>query len=117
MYTLGGLMVALPTTTCGPTLMEDYAESLADGEVSRGKLYKAGAGGYTRKLVPDILAAFSSTCWASRRLRGAGQLRAKGGEVLEDTAMDLETNATMVAQPAQRTPAQRQWPSRRRSRS
>ena len=37
--------------------MEDSPESLAEDEVCRGQLYKAGRNGYTRKSF-DILASF-----------------------------------------------------------
>jgi hypothetical protein len=38
-------------------LLEDSPESLAEHEVCRGRLYKAGESGYTRKSF-DILASF-----------------------------------------------------------
>jgi hypothetical protein len=90
MYTLGGLMVSSDDDMRPYALMEDHAESLADGEVSRGKLYKARAGGYTRKSF-DILSAFLDVLG---KPVGQAPDNYERGEVLEDTSMDLETNAT-----------------------
>src|SRR5579863_2867592 len=56
MYTLGGLMISSDDDMRPFALMEDSPESLAVDEVCRGKLLKAGRGGYTRKSF-DILAA------------------------------------------------------------
>ena len=71
-------------------LIEDSPESLADDEVCRGKLVKAGQNGYTRKSF-DILASFLDVLG-----KPAGQVpdNYERGELLVDTAMDLETNAT-----------------------
>jgi hypothetical protein len=90
MYTLGGLVVSSDDDMRPYTLMEDSPESLAADEVSRGKLVKAGRNGYTRKSF-DILAAFLDVLG-----KPAGQVpdNYERGEVLVDTAMDLETNAT-----------------------
>ena len=57
MYTLGGLMVSADDDMRPYTLIEDSPESLADDEVCRGKLVKAGQNGYTRKSF-DILTSF-----------------------------------------------------------
>jgi hypothetical protein len=90
MYTLGGLLVSSDDDMRPYTLMETSPESLADDEVSRGKLVKAGRNGYTRKSF-DILAAFLDVLG-----KPAGQApdNYARGELLIDTAMDLETNAT-----------------------
>jgi hypothetical protein len=90
MYTLGGLLVSADDDMRPYTLMEDSPESLAADEVSRGKLVKAGRNGYTRKSF-DILTAFLDVLG-----KPAGQApdNYERGEVLVDTAMDLETNAT-----------------------
>jgi hypothetical protein len=90
MYTLGGLMVSSDDDMRPYTLMEDSPESLAADEVCRGKLLKAGRGGYGRKSF-DIMAAFRDVLG-----KPAGQVpeNYERGEVLIDTAMDLETNAT-----------------------
>jgi len=90
MYTLGGLLVSADDDMRPYTLMEDSPESLAEDEVSRGRLLKAGENGYTRKSF-DILSAFLDVLG-----KPAGQVpdNYERGELLVDTAMDLETNAT-----------------------
>jgi hypothetical protein len=90
MYTLGGLMVSADDDMRPYTLMEDSPETLAADEVCRGKLVRAGCNGFTRKSF-DILSAFLDVLGKT-----AGQVPANydRGEVLVDTAMDLETNAT-----------------------
>src|SRR5262249_44060675 len=90
MYTLGGLLGSSDDDMRPFCLMEDSPESLAAEEVSRGRLCKAGTNGYTRKSY-DILSAFLDVLG-----KPAGQLpdNYERGEVLVDTAMDLETNAT-----------------------
>jgi hypothetical protein len=90
MYTLGGLMVSSDDDMRPYTLMEDSPESLAEDEVSRGRLYKVGRNGYVRKSF-DVLASFLDVLG-----KPAGQLpdNYERGEVLVDSAMDLETNAT-----------------------
>src|SRR5208282_2541555 len=64
--------------------------TLANDEVCRGKLVKAGQNGYTRKSF-DIVAAFLDVLG-----KPAGQVpdNYERGELLLDTSMDLETNAT-----------------------
>ena len=71
-------------------LMEDSPESLADHEVCRGKLYKSQENGYTRKSF-DILSAFLDVLG-----KPASEVPGnyEQGEMLVDTAMDLETNST-----------------------
>jgi len=90
MYTLGGLLVSSDDDMRPYTLMEHSPESLADNEVSRGRLYKVGRNGYTRKSF-DILTSFLDVLG-----KPAGQVpdNYERGEVLVDSAMDLETNAT-----------------------
>jgi hypothetical protein len=90
MYTLGGLLVSADDDMRPYSLMENSPESLADDEVSRGKLVKAGRNGYTRKSF-DILSAFQDVLG-----KPAAQVpdNYERGELLVDTAMDLETNAT-----------------------
>jgi hypothetical protein len=90
MYTLGGLMVSSDDDMRPYTLMETSPESLAADEVCHGKLLKAGVNGYTRKSF-DILASFLDVLG-----KRAGQVpdNYERGELLIDTAMDLETNAT-----------------------
>ena len=90
MYTLGGLVVSSDDDMQPYCLIEDSPESLADDEVCRGKLIKVGQNGYTRKSF-DILASFRDVLG-----KPAGQVpdNYERGELLVDTAMDLETNAT-----------------------
>jgi hypothetical protein len=90
MYTLGGLMVSSDDDMRPFTLMEYHPESLAADEVSRGRLHKAGQNGYTRKSF-DVLAAFLDVLG-----KPAGQVpdNYERGELLVDSAMDLETNAS-----------------------
>src|SRR6267378_3685295 len=90
MYTLGGLMVSADDDMRPYTLMENSPESLSDDEVSRGRLYKTGRNGYVRKSF-DILASFLDVLG-----KPAGEVpdNYERGELLVDTAMDLETNAT-----------------------
>jgi hypothetical protein len=90
MYTLGGLLVSSDDDMRPYALMEHSPESLADAEVCRGRLHKAGHNGYTRKSF-DILTSFLDVLG-----KPAGQApdNYERGELLVDTAMDLETNAT-----------------------
>jgi len=90
MYTLGGRMISADDDMRPYTLMEHSPESLAPAEVCRGRLIKSGQNGYGRKSF-DILAAFSDVLG-----KPAGQVpdNYERGELLVDTAMDLETNAT-----------------------
>jgi hypothetical protein len=90
MYTLGGLVVSADDDMRPYCLMEDSPESLADDEVCRGKLVRAGRNGYTRKSF-DILTSFLDVLG-----KPAGQVpdNYERGDVLVDTAMDLETNAS-----------------------
>jgi hypothetical protein len=90
MYTLGGRMISADDDMRPYTLMEHSPESLAPAEVCRGKLLKSGQNGYGRKSF-DILAAFNDVLG-----KPAGQVpdNYERGELLIDTAMDLETNAT-----------------------
>ncbi len=89
-YTLGGLVVSSDDDMRPYALMEHGPESLADAEVCRGRLHKAGQNGYTRKSF-DILTSFLDVLG-----KPAGQApdNYERGELLVDTAMDLETNAT-----------------------
>ena len=90
MYTLGGLMVSSDDDMRPYVLMEDSPESLAADEVSRGRLHRTGQNGYTRKSF-DILSSFLDVLG-----RRADDVPAnyERGELLVDTAMDLETNTT-----------------------
>jgi hypothetical protein len=90
MYSLGGLLVSADDDMRPYTLMEHSPESLAADEVCRGRLHKASQNGYTRKSF-DILTSFLDVLG-----KPAGQVpdNYERGELLVDTAMDLETNAT-----------------------
>ena len=90
MYTLGGLMVSADDDMRPYTLMEHSPESLDPDEVCRGRLHKVGQNGYSRKSF-DILTSFLDVLG-----KPAGQVpdNYERGELLVDTAMDLETNAT-----------------------
>src|SRR5262245_13766573 len=90
MYTLGGLMISSDDDMRPYALMADQPESLADDEISRGRLQKIGENGSTRKSF-DMIAAFLDVLG-----RPAGQAPDiyERGELLVDSAMDLETNAT-----------------------
>jgi hypothetical protein len=90
MYTLGGLMVSADDDMRPYTLMEHSPESLIADEVCRGRLHKVGQNGYGRKSF-DIIASFLDVLG-----KPAGQVpdNYERGELLVDSAMDLETNAT-----------------------
>ena len=90
MYTLGELMVSSDDDMRPFTLMQDKSESLGPDEVCRGRLFKAGETGYTRKSF-DLIAAFRDVLGKTAAEVPDNYDR---GELLIDTAMDLETNAT-----------------------
>jgi hypothetical protein len=88
MYTLGALMVSSDDDMRPYTLMEDSPESLGDGEVCRGKLFKLNQKGYSKKSF-DIMTAFMEVL--GKPVSQAPSNYEKG-ELLVDTAMELETN-------------------------
>jgi hypothetical protein len=90
MYTLGGLMVSADDDMRPYTLMEHSPESLNADEICRGRLHKVGQNGYSRKSF-DILTSFLDVLG-----KPAGQVpdNYERGELLVDTAMELETNAS-----------------------
>lgn len=90
MYTLGGLMVSADDDMRPYALMEDSPESLQNDEVSRGRLHKAGAGHSVHKSY-DILAAFKDVLGKTVAETPENYER---GDLLIDSAMELETNAT-----------------------
>ncbi|MCC7423626.1 MAG: hypothetical protein IT428_25445 [Planctomycetaceae bacterium] len=90
MYTLGSLMISADDDMRPWTLMEYTRESLNEDEVCRGRLHKAGQNGYCRKSF-DIIAAFLDVLGKPVREIPEHYVR---GELLVDTAMELETNAT-----------------------
>jgi hypothetical protein len=90
MYTLGGLMISSDDDMRPFALLENSPESLGPDEVSRGRLHKNGVNGYSRKSF-DIVSAFLDVLGKHAAEVPENYER---GELLVDTAMDLETNAT-----------------------
>lgn len=90
MYTLGGRVISADDDMRPYALMENSIETLADDEVCRGKLLRAGEQGYAPKSF-DIVSAFLDVL--GKRVAEVPQNYARGA-LLVDTAMDLETNAT-----------------------
>ncbi len=90
MYSLGGLMVSSDDDMRPYSLMEASPESLEDDEISRGRLHRVGQNGYTRKSF-DIMSAFLDVLG-----KPASEVpeNYEKGNLLVDTAMDLETNAS-----------------------
>jgi hypothetical protein len=90
-YTLGSLMVSADDDMRPFALMEHSPESLETEEICRGRLHRAGENGYGRKSF-DIITSFRDVLG-----KPADQVpdNYERGELLVDTAMDLETNATM----------------------
>lgn len=91
MFTLGDFMISSDDDMRPLALMEDSPESLGAGEVCRGKLMRAGTPGYTAKSF-DILSAFLDVLGKPVRDVPTNYER---GEMLVDTAMHLETNASL----------------------
>jgi hypothetical protein len=91
MYTLGDLMVSADDDMRPYALIEDSPESLGENEICRGKLLPAGANGHTRKSF-DILQSFLDVLGKTTAEAPANYER---GEVLVDTAMDLESNTSL----------------------
>lgn len=90
MYTLGSVFVSVDDDMRPHTLMEESPESLEEGEVCRGRLHKLGRNGYVRKSF-DTLASFRDVL--GKRVSEVPE-NFERGELLVDTSMDLETNAT-----------------------
>jgi hypothetical protein len=90
MYTLGGLMISSDDDMRPYALMEDSRESLGEGEISRGRMHHAGRNGYVRKSF-DILSSFLDVL--GKRTSEVPD-NYERGEVIVDTAMELETNAS-----------------------
>jgi hypothetical protein len=89
-YTLGELMVSADDDMRPYSLMEHSPESLEPEEICRGRLHKSGENGYGRKSF-DILTAFRDVL--GKRAQEVPDNYDRG-ELIIDTAMDLETNAT-----------------------
>jgi hypothetical protein len=90
MYTLGTLLVSADDDMRPYTLMEHSPESLEPDEICRGRLHRSGENGYGRKSF-DILTAFRDVLGKPVREVPDNYDR---GELIVDTAMELETNAT-----------------------
>jgi hypothetical protein len=90
MYTLGGLMISSDDDMRPYALMEHSLESLGEGEVSRGRLHPAGHDGYSRKSF-DIVGSFLDVLG---KRTDEVPANFEKGEVLLDTAMELETNVS-----------------------
>jgi hypothetical protein len=90
MHTLGGLMVSADDDMRPYVLMEDNPESLRADEISRGRLHKAGKDRAVHKSF-DIVAAFKEVLGKPVAEVPENYER---GQLLVDTAMDLETNTT-----------------------
>jgi hypothetical protein len=90
MYSLGGLMVSSDDDMRPYSLMEDSPESLENDEISRGRLHKVGKNGYVHKSF-DIMSAFFDVLGKQASEVPENYER---GELMTDTATDLETNAT-----------------------
>jgi hypothetical protein len=89
-YTLGNFMVTSDDDMRPYALIEDSPEALQSNEISRGKLLKRSSRGYTQKSL-DILSAFTDVL--GKKVADVPENFAKG-EVVVDTAMDLETNVS-----------------------
>jgi hypothetical protein len=91
MYTLGGRVISADDDMRPYALMENSVESLGEREVCRGKLLKEGENGYAPKSF-DIVSAFLDVLGKPVAEVPPNYER---GAHLVDTAMDLETNASM----------------------
>jgi hypothetical protein len=90
MYTLGGLMISADDDMRPYALMEQSPESLRAGEICHGRLHKAGQNHLVHKSF-DIAAAFKDVLGVAVAEIPENYAR---GELLIDSAMELETNAT-----------------------
>ena len=91
MYTLGDLVVSADDDMRPYALIEDSPETLVEHEISRGKLLPKGANGHTRKSF-DILQSFRDILG---RTVAEAPANYEHGELLRDSAMDLESNNTL----------------------
>ncbi len=90
MYTLGGKVVSADDDMRPYSLMEHRPESLEADEVCRGRLHRRAENGYARKSF-DILRSFLDI--VGKRAGDAPENYDRG-ELLVDSAVDLETNAS-----------------------
>lgn len=89
-YTLGQFLISADDDMRPDAFIEASVESLAQGEICRGKLLKTNDGGFVHKSY-DLLAAFHDALGKKVSQMPANYEK---GEMLIDTAMDLETNTT-----------------------
>jgi hypothetical protein len=89
-YTLGNHVVSSDDDMRPYALLEDSPESLGPDEISRGKLIRAAGNGYTQRSL-DILSAFADVL--GKKVSELPDNFAKG-ELVVDTAMELETNVS-----------------------
>ena len=90
MYSLGAFLISADDDMRPHALIESSPESLKPNEISRGKLMKADSGGFVHKSF-DLLASFKDVL--GRKVKELPDNYEKG-ELLADTAMDLETNVS-----------------------
>src|ERR1035437_1446893 len=90
MYTLVALFVSNDDDMRPFAFMETSPEYLADDEVCHGRLRKTGQNGYTKKSF-DILTSFLDVL--GKKVAEVPE-NYERGDLLVDTATDLETNAT-----------------------
>ena len=89
-YTLGAFLISADDDMRPHALVESSPESLKRDEISRGRLHKAGANGYLQKSY-DLLTSFKDVL--GKRVREI-PANYESGELVRDTAMDLETNVS-----------------------
>lgn len=90
MYSLGAFLVSADDDMRPHSLIESSPESLNADEISRGKLMKANGGGFVQKSF-DLLKSFHDVL--GRKVSEVPGNYEKG-ELVVDTAMDLETNVS-----------------------
>ncbi|AFZ21519.1 hypothetical protein [Allocoleopsis franciscana] len=90
MYTLGHLMVSSDDDMRPDALIENSPESLSVDEICRGKLFKANQDGFAHRSF-DLLTAFEDVLG-----KEVSQIpnNFEIGDLVVDTAMELETNTT-----------------------
>jgi hypothetical protein len=89
-YTLGALMISADDDMRPYALVEGSPESLDRNEICRGRLHKAGSNDYLQKSY-DLLTSFKDVLGKHvHEIPG----NYESGELVRDTAMDLETNVS-----------------------
>jgi hypothetical protein len=90
MYTLGGIMISADDDMRPYALMDHSPESLDADEICRGRLHGVRANGFGKKAF-DIFGSFTDVL--GKRAEQVPE-NYERGELLVDSAMELETNAT-----------------------